>query len=261
MTKSLAAFAWAGNAAPRVSSSGPHMLNAVGLAGPGVEAWRRDVPAERWNDAARDVVGSIWGRTVDEFAGAARAMRGAGIAALEVNASCPNLESRSAMFAHSASATARGGRGVRCGGPAPVGQVESQHARPRGDRRRRPSSGCVGPRAREHRARAGRRHRTSPAVARQRRRGRERTGMLPVSLRAVFECRAAFRRRRSWAWAGVASGEDVVAMLMAGANAVEVGTATFADPRAPWRILRGLERWMRRHDVARVHELIGVAHG
>ena len=50
-------------------------------------------------------------------------------------------------------------------------------------------------------------------------------------------------------------------MLMAGANAVEVGTATFADPRAPWRVMAGLERWMRRHGVADVGELIGAAHG
>ena len=59
---------------------------------------------------------------------------------------------------------------------------------------------------------------------------------------------------------GAATGEDAVAMLMAGANALEVGTATFADPRAPWRVLRALEHWMRRHDVARVQDLIGVAH-
>ena len=50
-------------------------------------------------------------------------------------------------------------------------------------------------------------------------------------------------------------------MLMAGANAVEVGTATFANPRAPWMVQRGLERWMRAHDVTRVTDLVGAAHG
>src|ERR1700732_4489318 len=91
VTKSLAAFAWDGNPAPRVVASGEHMVNAVGLAGPGVAPWRaKELPALLGRGAT--VVGSIWGRTVDEFADAAKAMRGADVAALEVNASCPNLE-------------------------------------------------------------------------------------------------------------------------------------------------------------------------
>jgi dihydroorotate dehydrogenase (NAD+) catalytic subunit len=53
----------------------------------------------------------------------------------------------------------------------------------------------------------------------------------------------------------------VVAMLMAGANAVEIGTATFADPRAPWRIQRELVKWMTAHGVRNVDEVIGAAHG
>ena len=86
-------------------------------------------------------------------------------------------------------------------------------------------------------------------------------GILPVALRAVFECREAFSSAPIVGVGGISTGEDAVAMLMAGANAFEVGTAIFANPRAPWRILHGLERWMRRHDVARVQDLIGVAHG
>ena len=104
VVKSLAAFAWEGNAPPRVAASGEHMLNAVGLAGPGVEAWRATYLPKLEARGAR-VVGSIWGRNVDEFAQAADAMRGAGVVALEVNASCPNLENRSLIFAHSPEAT------------------------------------------------------------------------------------------------------------------------------------------------------------
>jgi dihydroorotate dehydrogenase (NAD+) catalytic subunit len=48
---------------------------------------------------------------------------------------------------------------------------------------------------------------------------------------------------------------------MAGASAVQVGTATFADPRAPWRVLDEVERWCVRHDVGDVTELIGAVHG
>jgi len=259
VTKSLAAFAWEGNPAPRVATSGEHMLNAVGLAGPGVAAWREQYLGGLRSRGA-SVVASIWGRTVDEFAQAAEAMRGADIVALEVNASCPNLESRSAIFAHSAAATAEVVRAARVAGvplwvklspntPDLVDVAEAALAAGADAlvlvntvlglsidlERRRASMGNGGG-------------------------GVSGPGILPVSLRAVFECRHAFRDAAIVGVGGVSSGEDAVAMLMAGANAVQVGTATFADPRAVWRVAKGLQRWMRDHHVASVQELIGAAH-
>jgi dihydroorotate dehydrogenase (NAD+) catalytic subunit len=50
-------------------------------------------------------------------------------------------------------------------------------------------------------------------------------------------------------------------MLMAGANAVEVGTASFANPRAPWRIQNEISRWMTDHRVTTIEEIVGAAHG
>jgi dihydroorotate dehydrogenase (NAD+) catalytic subunit len=81
------------------------MINAVGLAGPGVPEWLthgyQSLLAENAN-----VVASIWGRTVEEFALAAEALKGIPVAAVEINASCPNLEARNAIFANSPDATA-----------------------------------------------------------------------------------------------------------------------------------------------------------
>jgi dihydroorotate dehydrogenase (NAD+) catalytic subunit len=260
VTKSLAAFAWEGNAPPRVASSGEHMLNAVGLAGPGVTAWREhDLPRLRATGAT--IVASIWGRTAAEFADAATMMRGADVVALEVNASCPNLESRREIFAHSPDATAEVvAAGLLAGLPVwaklspntpqllevaaaalgagasalvlvntVLGMVIDVEAR-------RPTLGNGGG-------------------------GVSGPGILPVALRAVYECRAAFGDCAIVGVGGVSSGEDAVAMLMAGANAVEVGTATFADPRAPWRVARELGAWMDAHGVNEIAELVGVAHG
>jgi dihydroorotate dehydrogenase (NAD+) catalytic subunit len=260
VTKSLAAFAWEGNAPPRVSAVGPHMLNAVGLAGPGVDAWRREIlPALSARGAA--VVGSIWGRSVAEFTDAAKAMRGAALTALEVNVSCPNLEDRSTMFAHSASATADV---VRACGVAelPLWVKLSPNT---------PDLVAIAAAAIEAGADALVLVNTvlGLGIDIENRRaslgngggGVSGPGILPVALRAVYECRDAFGSIPIIGVGGVASGEDGVAMLMAGANAFEVGTATFADPRAPWKVLKGLTKWMRRHDVMCVEELIGAAHG
>ena len=260
VVKSLAAFAWEGNPPPRVAAVGADMINAVGLAGPGVDAWRRQyLPGLVARGAT--VVGSVWGRSVSEFADAARAMAGAPIAALEVNASCPNLEDRTGIFAHSAIATAQivdacrvagvplwvklspntpdlvaiAGAGLEAGAEALV-LVNTLLGLAIDVERRRPVLGNVGG-------------------------GVSGPGLLPVALRAVYECRAAYRDAAIVGVGGVSRGEDAVAMLMAGANAVEVGTATFADPRAPWKVQRGVERWAHRHHVAAISDLVGAAHG
>lgn len=259
VTKSLAAFEWEGNRPPRLAASGAHMLNAVGLAGPGVERWRRDDLSALERRGAT-VVGSIWGRNVDEFAQAAAMMRGANIVALEVNASCPNLESRSQIFAHSAQATRSVVEASLVAG-VPLWVKLSPNT---------PDLVSIAAAALDAGASAlvlvntllglaidiETRHATlgnggggvsGPAI-------------LPVALRAVYECREAFPDTPIVGVGGISSGEDALAMVMAGANAVEVGTASFANPRAPWLIQRGAGKWLERHHVATIQELVGVAH-
>jgi dihydroorotate dehydrogenase (NAD+) catalytic subunit len=260
VVKSLAAFAWEGNVAPRVAASGAHMLNSVGLAGPGVASWRATyLPGLQ--ERGCDVVASIWGRTVAEFSDAAEAMRGANVVAMEVNASCPNLESRSTIFAHSALATAEIVRAAKVAG-LPIWIKLSPNT---------PDLVAIADAALDAGADALVLANTvlGLGIDIEARRtslgngggGVSGPGILPVALRCVYECRAAFPDTPIVGVGGVSRGEDAVAMIMAGANAVEVGTATFADPRAPWHVQRGLDRWMRAHDVSRVGDLMGVVHG
>lgn len=260
VTKSLASFAWAGNPAPRVAASGPDMLNAVGLAGPGVDTWRRDhLPALRARRAR--VVASIWGRSVQEFADAAIAMRGADVVALEVNASCPNLEGRAGIFAHSPELTAEivtaalaaqlplwvklspntpdlveVARAAVDAGAAALVLVNTVLGLAIDIERRRPVLGNGGG-------------------------GLSGPGILPVALRAIYDCHEALNDTPIVGVGGVACGEDAIAMVMAGACAVEVGTAIFARPRAPWLVARGASDWMARHAVSSIEELRAVAHG
>jgi dihydroorotate dehydrogenase (NAD+) catalytic subunit len=260
VTKSVAAFAWDGNPAPRVAAWGSDMVNAVGLAGPGVVAWRRDhLPALRRRGAR--VVGSIWGRSVAEFADAAQAMRGAEVVALEVNASCPNLEGRAGIFAHSPEMTSRVvaaaaaaqlplwvklspntpelvdvARAAVDAGASALVLVNTVLGMVIDLEKRRPALGNGGG-------------------------GLSGAGIFPVALRAIYECHDALPATPIIGVGGVFSGEDAIAMVMAGASAVQVGTATFADPRAPWLVARGADSWMRQHAVVSLEELRGAAHG
>ena len=262
VVKSLSAEPWAGNPAPRLYETPAGMLNSVGLQGPGVTAWvESELPA--LVDRGARVVASIWGRRVEDFARAATLLRDApGVVAVEVNVSCPNLDDRSQMFAHSARATADAvGAAAAAGLPRWV-KLSPNVADLTDIAGAALEAGAealvlvntllgmaIDPQRRTYRLGSG------PGGG-----GLSGPAIRPVAVRAVHDCRAAFPAAGIVGVGGVSRGRDAVEMLMAGADAVEVGTATFREPRAPARVLAGLARWCRWHGVERVRSLVSVVH-
>jgi dihydroorotate dehydrogenase (NAD+) catalytic subunit len=248
VVKSLSAEPWPGNPAPRVHEVGGGMLNSVGLQGPGLAAWSSaDLPALAASGAR--VVVSIWGRSVADYAraaelaaAAAASADGACIVAVEVNVSCPNVEDRSRMFAHSAEATARVMAATECGLPRWAKLSPNV-----------PDLVEIAAGALEAGAHGLTLVNTLLGLALDTETGRPLLGagggglsgpaVHPVAVRAVWECRAAFPDAAIVGVGGVTSGVDAIELLQAGADAVQVGTATFRDPRAPWKVLRQLARW------------------
>ena len=261
VVKSLAPYEWAGNPPPRVHPLPAGMINSVGLQGPGLPRWLDDELPELAESGARVVV-SIWGRSLDDYAAAAeilaRSDRGA-VIAVEVNVSCPNLEDRGRMFSHSGAMTeAALAATATCGLPrwaklsATGDLVEIAAAAVQGGASALTLINTllgmvIDTEAREPLLGAG-----GGGVS-----GR---AMGPVAVRAVYDVHAALPEVPIIGVGGIASGTDAVEMLMAGARAVQVGTATFADPRAPAKVLRDLTRWCAAHGVSRLDELIGAAH-
>lgn len=261
VVKSLAPYEWAGNPAPRVQPVTAGMLNAVGLQGPGVEAWRaRDLPALAASGAR--VVASIWGRRVGDYAEAAAQLAGVGaeVVAVEVNLSCPNLEGRTGIFAHDPGLCAEVIREVRlCGKPCWA------KLSPNTDRLVE-VAGAVA----DAGAEAVTLINTVLGMVIDTRTGLPALGngggglsgpaIHPVAVRAVYDVRAAHRDLPILGVGGVVDAVSAVELLMAGANAVQVGTATFADPRAPLNILGDLAEWARRQGLSRLDEVVGAAH-
>jgi len=261
VVKSLSAGPWPGNPAPRIVAVPGGMLNSVGLQGPGVEAWLEDeLPALL--AAGATVVASIWGSSVDDYAEAAAMLAAAppAVVAVEVNLSCPNVHRE--MFAHSPVATADvmdataaagrprwaklspnvtdiveiAGAALSAGADALtlVNTLRGMAIDPETRRRRLGVAGGGG--------------------------GLSGPALHPVAVRAVAECRAAFPDAPIVGVGGVATATHAVELVLAGACAVQVGTATFADPRAPARVLGELATWCAQHDVPRFADLIGAAH-
>lgn len=261
VVKSLHADPWAGNPAPRVHQTPAGMLNSVGLQGPGVTDWQNTDLLGLLGTGAR-VVASIWGRSVGDYARAAEALATAPsqVVAVEVNLSCPNTEAGRDLFAHSPedtrtviAATAGCGRprwaklspnatnlvevaeAAQAGGADAVTLVNTVMAM------------SIDPASRRFRLGSGRRGGglSGPAIH-------------PVAVRAVFDVHQALPDLPIVGVGGVARGTDAAELLLAGASAVQVGTATFADPRAPLRILRELSTWLADQGVGRLDEVVGA---
>jgi dihydroorotate dehydrogenase (NAD+) catalytic subunit len=182
-----------------------------------------------------------------------------GVVAVEVNVSCPNLEAREQLFAHSPQATAE------------VVEATAAAARPRWaklspntDRLVEVAAAATGAGAeavtlvntvlgmvndieeRRPVLGAGGGGLSGPAIH-------------PVAVRAVHDVHRALPDLPIVGVGGVRDGPSAVALLLAGASAVQVGTAIIAEPRAPLRVLGELDTWCRRHDVRTMSELIGAA--
>jgi dihydroorotate dehydrogenase (NAD+) catalytic subunit len=261
VTKSLAAYEWPGNPAPRLSPAGVGMLNAVGLQGPGVEHWLRHELPELLDTGAR-VVASIWGRSVDDYRRAAEqvAAAPAGVVAVEVNLSCPNLEGRRGIFAHDADLSAE------------VIRVTEACGRPRWAKLSPNTDRVVEVAAAVHEAGAEAvtlvntllgmvidPHTLRPALAAGGG-GLSGPGIHPVAVRVVHDVRVALPELPIVGVGGVSSGWDAVELMLVGAHAVGVGTATFADPRAAIRIGDELRAWAARHGHTSLAGLTGAVH-
>jgi len=261
VVKSLAPFVSEGNPPLRVHATPAGMINSVGLQGPGLEAWIDDELPELEATGARIVV-SIWGRSVDDYRKAAERLADVGpqVVAVEVNISCPNTEAGNELFAHSPEAT-RAVISATAGCERPRWAKLSPNIGP----------GIVDIAGAAYDAGAEAVTLINTffglsidPVTGQPRLGGVRGGVSgpairPMAVRAVADVHAAFPDQPIIGVGGIASAEDVVEMMRAGAAAVQIGTATLADPEICGRISRELNNWCAKNRVPRITSLVGSA--
>jgi dihydroorotate dehydrogenase (NAD+) catalytic subunit len=237
------------------------MINAVGLQGPGVEEWRKSTLPRLRSLGVRTVV-SIWGRRLEDYALAAAQLAGVGdeVLAVEVNLSCPNLEGRAGIFAHDLDLSTEVMRAVQvCGRPCWA------KLSPNTDR-------LVDIAGAVHAAGAEAvtlvntvlgmviDTQTGRAVLGRGGGGLSGPAVHPVAVRAVYDVYAAHPDLPIIGVGGVTNAVTALELLMAGAQAIQVGTATFADPCASVRVLDGLARLLDERSIVSVRDIVGIAH-
>src|SRR5436309_3886195 len=247
-----------GHPAPRIVETPAGMLNAIGLQGIGVHRFIREkLPELRQRRAT--VVVNICGSTLDEYVELARILSdAAGVAALELNISCPNIKEGGITFGCSLTGThavvsavrkvtrlpvipkltpnvtdvASFARAAEEAGADAVSLVNTFLAMVIDVETRRPKiSNIVG-------------GLSGPAIR-------------PIAVRMVYECRQAVKIPIV-GMGGIASARDVLEFMIAGADAVQVGTANFVDPYIWPKLLEGLSDYLRRHNIERVSALVGT---
>ena len=263
VTKSIMAKPRSGRPTPRMAETPSGMLNSIGLQGPGIDSFIANDLAWLAEHGARVVV-SIAGTHTDEYVEVARKLAGhPAVAMLEVNISCPNVESRGQVFACDAIASSRViGAVRRAADPAqPIFAKLSPDvtditfiARACADAGVDGFSlintllGLVIDTDTMTPALAGLTGGLSgPAIR-------------PVAVRCVWQVRNALPHLPILGMGGIRSGLDALEFILAGASAVSVGTAVFGDPSAPIRVLAELGAALAERGFETLQDAVGFAH-
>ncbi|MDQ3735291.1 MAG: dihydroorotate dehydrogenase [Actinomycetota bacterium] len=262
VTKSVQLRARSGRPTPRMAETPSGMLNSIGLQGPGIDAFlATDLP---WL-AARGIraMVSIAGGAVEEYAElAARLSDAPGMVALEVNISCPNVESRGEVFACDPAAAAAVLTAVRAAEPGvPVyAKLSPDVTDIVSVARACVDAGADGISAINTLLGLVIDTETLRPLLAAETGGLSGPAIRPVALRCVWQIHRALPTTPILGMGGITSGADALQFVLAGASAVSVGTAIFGDPNSPERIHRELAEMLASKGFKRLSDAVGYAH-
>jgi len=258
IVKGLSREPMAGNPPPRLYETEGGMINSIGLQNIGVRAFVREkLPGLRRLDTA--VFANVFGCAVEDYVEVARVLEDAeGLAGYELNVSCPNTKEGGIYFSSDASLLAGLVKAVRQAARRPlIVKLSPNVARIEPLAKAAEQEGAdavslvntllalaVDARTRRPRLGAGFGGLSGPAIK-------------PVALRMVYEAAQAVKIPVI-GLGGIATGEDAAEFLVAGASAVQVGTANFWDPGSAARIAKELKRFLEEEKIAHVSELTGT---
>jgi dihydroorotate dehydrogenase (NAD+) catalytic subunit len=249
-----------GHPPPRIVETPAGMLNAIGLQGIGVHRFVRErLPELRALGAT--VFVNICGSTLDEYVEVAKVLSDAeGVAAIELNISCPNIKEGGIQFGCSLNGTHDVVSAVRKATSLPViPKLTPNVTSPAAFARAAAEAGAdaislvntflalaIDVETRMPKLSNGMGGLSGPAIR-------------PIAVRMVYECRQAVSIPII-GMGGIMDATDALEFVLAGADAVQVGTANFVDPFVWTKILNGLAEYMTRHKVARISDLVGAVH-
>lgn len=254
ITKGVASVPWDGNPTPRIAETYGGMINAVGLQNPGIDYFiKEELPYLKQFDTK--VIVNVAGRTIEEYCTVVEKLNETGIDMMEINISCPNVKEGGIGFGTSPKMASAVTKAVRAVSEKPIiikltpnvtditeiaKAVEAEGA------------DCVS----LINTLLGMKidvHRKKPVIY-NKMGGFSGPAIKPVAVRMVYQVRRAINIPII-GLGGIMTGEDVVEFIMAGADAVSIGTAALINPTAPMDILQELKEYMERYQFHTIGEI------
>lgn len=255
-TKGVANVPWPGNPTPRVAETYGGMLNAIGLQNPGIDVFlERDIPFLKQYDTK--IIVNVCGKTTEDYLAVVERLSDAPVDLLEINISCPNVKEGGIAFGQNPKMVEEITKEIKKVAKQPVMMKLSPNVTDITQTAKAAEAGgadalslintLTGMKIDINRRKFLLANKTG---------GMSGPAIKPVALRMVYQTVNAVSIPVV-GMGGIATAEDALEFLMAGATMVAIGTANFVNPRATLDVIEGIEDYMRRNQVEDIKELIG----
>lgn len=256
-TKGVANKPWPGNPTPRIAETRGGMMNAIGLQNPGVDVFlKRDLPFLK--DYDTKIIVNVCGHSTEEYVDCVERLADSCADLLEINISCPNVKEGGIAFGQDPKAVEAITKEIKRVAKQPVIMKLSPNVTDITVMAKAAEAGGADAISLINTL-TGMKidiNRRCFAVA-NKTAGVSGPAIHPIAVRMVYQCANAVSIPII-GMGGIANAEDAIEMILAGATAVAVGTANFANPLATMEIIDGIESYMRRNNIADIKELIGA---
>lgn len=257
VTKGVANVPWSGNPTPRVAETYGGMLNAIGLQNPGIDVFLdRDVPFLQKYDTK--IIVNVCGKTVEDYLEVVEKLGDAPVDMLEINVSCPNVKEGAIAFGQKADCLFDITSKIRAKAKQPVIMKLSPNVTDIAEMARAAEAGgadavslintITGMKIDIHRRTFALKNKTG---------GLSGPAIKPVAVRMVYQASQAVKIPVI-GMGGIASAEDAVEFILAGASAVAVGAMNFVNPYLTEEVVSGIEAYMKQYQVENLTDLIGA---
>ena len=257
VTKGVANVPWPGNPTPRVAETYGGMLNAIGLQNPGIDVFvERDIPFLQKYDTK--IIVNVCGKTVEDYLAVVERLEDQPVDMLEINVSCPNVKEGAIAFGQKPDSLYDITSQVKKKAKQPVIMKLSPNVTDITEMARAAEAAgadalsmintITGMKIDIHKRKFALANKTG---------GLSGPAIKPVAVRMVYQAARAVKIPII-GMGGIASAEDAIEMILAGASAVSVGTANFHDPAVTTKIVDGIEKYLEENHIEDIRELVGA---
>ena len=256
-TKGVANIPWAGNPTPRVAETNGGMMNAVGLQNPGIELFcERDIPFLKQYDTK--IIVNVCGKSTEDYCEVVERLADEDVDMLEINISCPNVKEGGIAFGQNAKAAEEITKAVKKYAKQPVIMKLSPNVTDIAEMAKAVEAGgadaislintLTGMKIDINRRKFVLANKTG---------GVSGPAIHPIAVRMVYQAFHAVKVPII-GMGGIASAEDAIEMILAGASAISVGTANFHNPSVTMEIVDGIQDYMKQYGFTSVNEMVGL---